>query len=216
MIEVKGLSLSFTKEYYALYNINLNIDKNEKVAILGEADSGKTTLLRAIAGLEPFNQGQILINKIPIKQVKFNNDVSLGYVSYKGVFFNNKTVLENLQYVMKIRKIDETNAKIKINQALRNYNIESLKHLKIKKLNEFQKVLVQLARISLRSIDIYLIDNVFKNLTKMETGEIVHYIKALQKNEALFLVATKEEKIAKELSDRIVKIKLGSIAKSEG
>lgn len=215
MIEVKRLSLSFTKEYYALCNINLVVEEQERVAIVGESGSGKTTLLRAIAGLEPFTKGEIFINGQNLKSIDFSQDISLGYVSYKPVFFNNKTVLENLKYVLKIRKIDEINAKIKLNQVLKQYNIETIKHLKIKQLSQYQKIAVQLARLSLRKIDIYLIDNIFKNLTKTENKQVIVFIKELQKQPVTFLITTKDIEIAKELSNRIIQLKLGSIILEE-
>ena len=215
MIKINNLKLSFTKEYYALYNINLEINKGERVVILGDSESGKTTLLRAIAGLERYESGEIYIKDINLKQIDFSSDVSLGYISYKPVFFNNKTVYENLEYVLKIRKIDEVNAKIKINQALKTYNIEALKDLKIKHLSNYQKILVQLARLNLRSVEIYLIDNIFKNLTEAEIKTIVSYILQLQKNDATFIIGLNNSELAKQFSNRIIKLSFGSIVKEE-
>lgn len=215
MIQIKGLSLSFTKEYYALYNISLQVEKGEKVALLGDSESGKTTLLRVIAGLEAFKEGEVFLNDKNIKQIDFSKDISLGYISYKPVFFNNATVYENLYYVLKIRHIDEVNASVKINEVLKYYNIEALMHLKIKNLSNFQKLLVQFARISLRAIDIYLIDNIFINLTKEEETLLLKYIEEFKKLDSTFLFATSNEELAHKLAKRVVKLKFGSIEKGE-
>ena len=71
MLSVKNLSLKFTKEFYALENINLEIDDGESVAFVGESNSGKTTLLRVLAKLEDFDSGEIYFNHIPIKNVSY-------------------------------------------------------------------------------------------------------------------------------------------------
>lgn len=215
MIEVKGLSLSFTKEYFALYNINLSIKAGEKVALIGDSESGKTTLLRAIAGLEHYHTGQVFIKDINLKQIDFSKDLSLGYISHKPVFFNNKTVFDNLYYVLKIRHIDEVNAKIKINEALKYYQIEALKDIKIKTLSPFQKVLVQLARLYLRKIEIYLIDNLFEGLVEKEEEILLNHIKDLQKQDATFLIALNKESIAKELATNHIKLKFGSVVDTD-
>jgi ABC-type sugar transport system ATPase subunit len=211
MIQVKGLSLSFTKEYFALYNINLSIKAGERVALLGDSESGKTTLLRVIAGLEHYHTGQVFIKDINLKQIDFSKDVSLGYISHKPVFLKNKTVYDNLFYVLKIRHIDEVNAKIKINEALKYYQIEALRDVKVKTLSNFQKILVQFARLYLRKIEIYLIDDLFKDLAEKEEEILLNHIKDLQKQSATFLVATSKEPIAKELADKPIKLKFGSI-----
>ena len=67
MIEIKNLYLSFTKEYDALHNISLSVKDGQKVALIGDADSGKTMLLRTLAGLEKFESGEVLIKNFNIK-----------------------------------------------------------------------------------------------------------------------------------------------------
>jgi ABC-type sugar transport system ATPase subunit len=213
MIQVKNVSLAFTKEYYALYNISLNVAENEKVALLGDSESGKTTLLRVIASLENFNRGKVFLKGINLNQVDFKDDISLGYMSNNPVVFNNKTVYENLYYVLKIRNIDPSSAKIKINQALKQYEIESLKNIKIKTLSHYQKLIVQFARLSLRKIELYLIDNIFENTTKQEKDNLIDLIKNLQKQNATFLIATNDEQVATQLTNKIIKIKFGTFDK---
>ena len=49
MIEIKDVTLSYTKDFNALQNINLNIEQNEHIVIFGEEDSGKSSLLNLLA-----------------------------------------------------------------------------------------------------------------------------------------------------------------------
>ena len=183
--------------------------------MLGDSESGKTTLLRVIAGLEHYHTGQVFVKGTNVKQIDFSKDVSLGYISHKPVFLKNKTVYDNLYYVLKIRHIDEVNAKIKINEALKYYQIEALKDIKVKTLSDFQKTLVQLARLYLRKIEIYLIDDLFKNLVEKEEEILLNHIKDLQKQEATFLIATSKERIAKQLASTQIKLKFGSIVEEK-
>ena len=55
MLSIKNLYLKYTKEYYALNDINLDVAVGESVALVGEQNSGKTSLLRVIAKLECFD-----------------------------------------------------------------------------------------------------------------------------------------------------------------
>ncbi|MBO7508495.1 MAG: ATP-binding cassette domain-containing protein, partial [Clostridia bacterium] len=92
MIEIKNLYLSFTKEYYALKNINLDVADGEKVALIGETDSGKTMLLRVLAKLEKYKSGEIYIKNINIKKINFKQDIQVGFVPRSFVFLENKTL----------------------------------------------------------------------------------------------------------------------------
>ena len=86
MLSIKNLCLKYTREYYALKDINLDVAVGETVALVGEQNSGKTSLLRVIAKLENYDSGEIYINKIPLKKIDFKTDINLGYVPYCPVF----------------------------------------------------------------------------------------------------------------------------------
>lgn len=64
-----------------------------------------------------------------------------------------------------------------INEVLIDYNIEKFKFSKIEELSLFEKYVISLARLSLRKLDIILIDNVFDYLNEKESEEIVSYFK---------------------------------------
>ena len=125
MIDIKNLYLSFTKEFDALHNINLQIAKGKRVAFVGDAGSGKTMLLRTIAGLEKFDSGEVFINNINIKNIDFKQYLSVGFVPKSFVGYSNKTVRQNLEYVLKIRNIDMATSNLKILTALKNFKFLS-------------------------------------------------------------------------------------------
>lgn len=69
-IEVKNLYYKYTSSReYVLKNINLHINKNEKIAILGMNGSGKTTLIKLIMGFYRNYEGNILINGIEVRDI---------------------------------------------------------------------------------------------------------------------------------------------------
>lgn len=217
MIRFENVFVSFTKEYDALHDINLCVEKGEKIAIVGDGDSGKTTLLRTIAGLQPITKGELTINDTPISKVNFKQDVSLGYIPKVPVFKNKKTVGENLEYVLKIRGYEQASMNFKILSSLKNFGIDSLKNVPVQSLNRYQKMLVQLARVSMRVVDIVLIDNITNGLTKAEQNGLIEAIKILmeQNQESIFIIALNNEKIAKELGLKVLKLKLGSLENSK-
>lgn len=217
MIEIKDLCVAFSKEYDVLHNINLNIKKGEKIALVGEKESGKTMLLRSIAKLEDIKSGEILIDGNNLKNVDFKKDFSIGFVPRKFVFMQNKTVKQNLEYVLKIRNVDSATINMKVLNALKNYDILGIANFKVKELSAYQKTLVQLARVSLRKIKLYLIDDITCELLDSETEKIVYKLKMLMTDneESTFVFAFKNIAIAQYLGLKVIKLKDGSIQEDE-
>ena len=217
MIEIKDLCVAFSKEYDVLHNINLKIEKGDKIALVGEKESGKTMLLRSIAKLEDIKSGEILVDGSDIKSLDFKKDFAVGFAPRKFVFMNNKTVKQNLEYVLKIRNVDSATINLKVLNALKNYDILGIANFKIKELSDYQKTLVQLARVSLRKIKLYLIDDITCGLLDSETEKIVYKLKMLMNDneESTFVFAFQNMAIAQYLGLKIIKLKDGSIQEDE-
>ena len=213
MIEIKNLYLSFTKEYDALHNISLSVKDEQKVALVGDADSGKTMLLRTLAGLEKFESGEVLIKNFNIKKIDFKQDVSIGFVPKSFILLDKKTVKENLEYVLKIRNMDMATINLKVLTALKYFGIEALQNLKVKDLSNYQKTLLQLARVSLRKVDLFLIDDIFEGLTESECKNIMAKVKVLLEENAnsTFVFAFRDLSHAQELNLDVIKLKYGCI-----
>lgn len=216
MIEIKNLYVAFTKEFNALHNINLIVNNGENVALIGENESGKTTLLRIIAGLEQYKQGEVYIKGINLNKIDYKSDVSLAYVPQTPVLMKNKTVAENLRYVLKIRNYDNATINYKVLSALNNFSLENLKDVKVCKLSTYQKMLIQLARVSMRNVDLFLIDDIFINLTPAESEQLLVYLKNLvDSNEnSTFVFASSNEMFAKALQFSVIKMEKGSFVKN--
>ena len=212
MIIVKNLSLKFTKEFYALFDINLEVKKGEAVSFLGPEYSGKTTMLRVLAGLEKPNSGEVYIKGIPLKKVNYECDVDMGYVPASPVFFDKKSVYENLYYLLKVRKIKKSEIEDKINKLLIEYNLEKLIYEKVDKLSLFNKYVLSIARLSFRPIEIVLIDNIFEKLSSEEFDKVKELIKKeFLAKKVTTIIATTSQSICKDLTKRVIKFKLGSI-----
>ena len=214
MISFVNVFVKYTKEFYALSNVSLTANKGEVVGLLGPKDSGKTCLLRLLAGLEKADKGEIYVKDIPIEKLDYKSDISMGYIPYMANFFEKKSVYDNLKSVLDIRKTDKSVLEDTINKAIIDFRLESIADEKIYRLSLFQKYLVSVARLSFRKLDIVLIDNIFEELSSQETKELLKLFKKCFVNKnTLVLVATSDENIAKNIATRIVNLEYGVITK---
>ena len=214
MIDIKNLYLSFTKEYDALHDINLEVADGEKIALIGGADSGKTMLLRVLAKLEEIKSGEIYLNGTNLSKIDFKQDISLGFVPTSFVFLKNKTLRENFEHILRIRNIDSATINLKVLTALKNFDIESCQNLKVKDLSPYQKILAELARVCMRKIDLFLIDDVCSLVMPSEKQKIVQkFAEMIAENpQSTFVFAFSDEEIAKQLNLKVVRLVNGEIA----
>ncbi|MBR2468506.1 MAG: ATP-binding cassette domain-containing protein [Clostridia bacterium] len=212
MLVVSNVYLKYTKEYNTLNNINLTIDDNEHILLFGEKESGKSSLIRVIAGLEKVTSGDVLIKNIEIDKLDLKNDISLGYLSALGSFFERQTVQKNLEYVLKIRKLDKDSILSKVNGVILSYGLEGIKDRKLKDLSDYDRIRVAIARLSLRKLEFLIVDDIFENFADSDAIKLCRLINALiEQNDCTSIVAVSSEDILKQFKGRVVKLKFGSI-----
>ena len=214
MLKATNLFLRYTREFYALYDINFDIADNEKVAFIGEDESGKTSLIRIIAKLEKLTKGELFVRDIPIEKLDYKTDLSAGYVPATPVFLEKKSVYENFKYILKNWNLTNAEIESKINDVIIEYSLEKIKDTKIKDLTLEEKYILSLIRLTFRELDLLLVDNIFDKLSEPTLEVALSLIKSLATKRTTLVVATTKEAIAEKLCKRKIYFKHGSIVKS--
>ena len=211
MLSIKNLNLKFTKEFYALEDINVDVEVGESVAFIGEENSGKTTLLRVIAKLEDFDSGEIYLNKIPIKKVDFKTDLNVGYVPYCPVFLENKTVYENFRYILNKKGFKPADAEKMINNAIIDFSLERIRDEKVKNIRKEDKYILSLIRLTFRPLDLLLVDNIFDEISDIYIDAILSLIKKLKGSDTTLILACTRPEIAEKICKRKIYFEHGKI-----
>jgi branched-chain amino acid transport system ATP-binding protein len=113
MIDLQSVSAGYG-ELQILYDVSINVQQGEIVALVGANGAGKSTLINTITGMLPISSGQILFDNIPIKNVKAHTVIRHGIslVPEGRRLFPYMTVLENLEvgaYIEKNGKVVNEN-----------------------------------------------------------------------------------------------------------
>ena len=211
MIKIKDLYLKYTREFFALYDININIAEGEKVELVGEDESGKTSLLRILAKFEKITKGEVYIRDIPLYKLNYKTDISAGYIPATPIFKEKKSVYENFRYSLKCWGFNETEIENKINKTIIEYSLEKIKDTKVKDLTLEEKYVLSLIRLTFRDLDLLMVDNIFDKLSQPTLEVVVNLIKSLLGKKTTLLVATTKEEIADMLCKRKIYFKYGSI-----
>ncbi len=212
MIELKNVYLRYTKDFNVLQDVSFRIKMGEKAVLYGTEASGKSSLLRTIVGIETPLKGEVYIKGIPANKVDYKNQVALGFLPSHPAFMENKTLLKNLEYPLKIRKVNKNLQNVKINNVLVSYGLTALKDVKVKDLSYFDRIKLCLARFALRNIEVFVIDDVFKSLNDGESKKIAEYINDLiMVNNATAIVAVSNENLVKKIGGKKLTIDNGCV-----
>ena len=122
-LELRGLSRHFGS-VKALDGLDLVLQPGELVALLGPSGCGKTTALRIVAGLETATSGELLVNGVRYNETPANQrDMGMVFQSYS--LFPNLTVSENIDYGLRVRKVDSDKRQKRITEMLELVSLES-------------------------------------------------------------------------------------------
>ena len=98
-IELRNINKHFGA-FHVINNVNLTVQDREFVVFLGQSGCGKTTTLRAIAGLETIDSGQILIDDVPVQDTKAETrDIAFVFQSF--ALYPHLTVYENMAFPLR-------------------------------------------------------------------------------------------------------------------
>ena len=197
-----------------LKNINFVINKNERVAIIGESGSGKTSLLMLMSGLENPTTGSIFFDnedfsKISEKKKTQIRKKKIGLIFQQFYLIPNYTALENVMFPMQINQIHDE--KKKANLILSDVGLAHRKNNLPSELSGGEQQRVAIARAISFNPEIILADEPTGNLdrknTELVSDLLLNY--SYKKKISLILV-THNMNLAKKC-DRVIKLVDGRI-----
>ncbi|ERJ11980.1 ABC transporter ATP-binding protein [Haloplasma contractile] len=218
MISIRDLVKSYGKgdeRQSVLRGLNIDIDHNSFVSILGRSGSGKTTLLNAISTLDTFDSGKLYIDGYDVKKLtkRTLNQLRNRYIGFVFQDFNlieDVTILDNVALPLVINQYSLKEARKRAAKALHEVGLNQFLKLKPLELSGGQKQRVAIARAIVNDQKIILCDEPTGALDDYTSLEILKIFKKLARDRTIIMV-THDEEYAKMFSDRIVVLSDGDV-----
>ncbi len=150
-------------EVRAVDQLNLEINDRELLVLVGPSGSGKSTALRMLAGLEPVNEGRIIIDDRDVSLVKpQDRDIAMVFQNY--ALYPQMTVGENMGFALKQQKVPKTERRARVEEAARILDLTPYLDRKPKALSGGQRQRVAMGRAIVREPKVFLMDEPLSNL----------------------------------------------------
>ncbi len=183
--------------------ISLEINDGEFFVILGPSGTGKSTLLKLLAGIEIPDSGEIYVEGKNVTNLPPNKrNIAMVFQNY--ALYPNMNVYENISFPLKIKGYGKKKIDEKVKYSAEILGIEDIMYRKINEISGGQKQRVALARAIVRDPSVFLLDEPLSNLDARvrfaARGELKKIQKKLKKT---FVYVTHDQAEAEALSDRI-------------
>ena len=210
VVSIRGLTKNFgaTK---AADSIDLDIRSGEFITLLGPSGSGKTTVLRMIAGFERPDSGTVIIDDQDVTNLPpYERDVNTVFQDY--ALFPNMSVLANIEYGLKVKKVAKDERRVRALEALASVQLAGFENRKPSQLSGGQRQRVALARALVNRPKVLLLDEPLGALDLKLREQMQLELKSMQRDLGItFIFVTHDQEEAMTMSARIAVFNAGKI-----
>jgi sulfate/thiosulfate transport system ATP-binding protein len=207
---VESLSKKFG-ETVVLENINFEVKEGETIVLLGASGSGKTTILRIIAGLEKPDSGSVILHNKNVTNLP-SRERGIGVIFQSYALFPKMTVEQNIGYGLRLRGKPKAEISEIVNGLITLIGLEEHRQKRPAQLSGGQQQRVAIARALAYNPEVLLFDEPFGALDAQIRTRLRREIRALLKEikvPSIFITHDQEE--ALELGDRIAVLNKGRL-----
>ncbi len=213
LIEVKNLSVAYG-DVQVLWGINLEIEEGKIIALVGSNGSGKSTFLKALSGLLPYKEGDIIFKGESLKPLTSEDIVKRGiiHVPEGRRLFPDMTVEENLLMGAYIRGNDPS---IKEDLEYVYTTFPRLKERRLQKagsLSGGEQQMVAIGRGLMGKPEVFIVDEMSLGLAPLIVDNLIEIIKKINSDGKTVLLVEQDVQLALENSDYAYVLDTGKIA----
>ncbi len=215
MIEIKNVSKWYSENFQVLKNCSASVDKGEVVVVCGPSGSGKSTLIKTVNALEPFQQGEIIVNGISVGDPKTNLPqlrTHIGMVFQHFELFPHLSILDNLTLAqMKVLGRSRVEASKRGLALLDRVHLSNHAQKFPGQLSGGQQQRVAIARALAMDPVCMLFDEPTSALDPEMINEVLDVMGELAHDGMTMMVVTHEMGFARRVADRVLFMEDGQI-----
>ncbi len=213
-IQIEGVT-----KYYGhnlvLDDISLAIDEHEVVCLIGASGSGKSTVLRCVGNLVPYDAGSIRIDGVPIHDPSLGKNglhKRIGIVFQAYNLFPHMTVMDNITLApRRVHRMDRRESEENALRLLELFGMQDFARSYPEQLSGGQQQRVAIIRAMATNPDVLMLDEVTAALDPELIGGVLKVIRDLKTQGMTMLIVTHEMGFARDVADRVCFLEGGRI-----
>jgi multiple sugar transport system ATP-binding protein len=195
----------------AVNDLNLSIADGELLVLVGPSGSGKSTALRMLAGLEPLDEGKILIGGKDVSAVRpRDRDIAMVFQSY--ALYPQLDVAANMGFALKQQGVPKEERRQRVRDVAKLLDLEPYLDRKPRNLSGGQRQRVAMGRAIVRHPQVYLMDEPLSNLdAKLRVQTRAELVELQQRLAVTTVYVTHDQVEAMTMGHRVAVLRDGDL-----
>ena len=219
MILFDSVSKIYSSNFFALKDVNLNIESGEFVSIVGQSGAGKTTVLKLLTAEEAPTKGKVVLDNYDINFIKPSHlprlRQKIGVIFQDFKLLDKRTVFENVSFALEMA--GKTNEEIQnlIPQLLEIVGLSEKINNYPNELSGGERQRVSIARALVHKPKILLADEPTGNLDMINSWDIIQLLLRINQYGTTVILATHNREVINSLNKRVITLDRGRIVRDQ-
>lgn len=211
MIQVKGVTKRFGKEFVAVKDLNFEINKGEIVGFVGQNGAGKTTTIKMLTGILKPTEGQLQIHGFDIQKEPLKAKDSLAYVADNPDMFLRLSGLEFIQLMADIYRVPVEVRQPRIDAMAERFEIQDVLNQPMSDYSHGMRQKMMVCAALIHNPPVWILDEPMTGLDPKAAFELKNMMREHAAEGNCVFFSTHVLEVAEQLCDRIIIIRKGEI-----
>lgn len=211
MLAINNYSKAYNKDHFAVSGLSLNVDSGDLFAFIGHNGAGKSTTIKSIVGILPFDDGDILIDGISIKKEPIACKKMIAYIPDNPDIYDSLTGIQYLNFIADIFKVDKTTRKAIIDKYASEFELTNDLNNLISSYSHGMKQKLVIISAFVHSPKLLILDEPFVGLDPKATYLVKKAMVEFCENGGAIFFSTHVLEVAEKLCNKLAIIKNGKL-----
>ncbi|HCX08279.1 MAG TPA: ABC transporter ATP-binding protein [Acholeplasmatales bacterium] len=211
MLAINNYSKAYNKDHFAVSGLSLNVDSGDLFAFIGHNGAGKSTTIKSIVGILPFDDGDILIDGISIKKDPIACKKMIAYIPDNPDIYDSLTGIQYLNFIADIFKVDKTTRKSIIDKYASEFELTNDLNNLISSYSHGMKQKLVIISAFVHSPKLLILDEPFVGLDPKATYLVKKAMVEFCENGGAIFFSTHVLEVAEKLCNKLAIIKNGKL-----
>lgn len=217
MISFEQVSKHYNNDVAAIDNLSFSIEKGELVFLAGHSGSGKSTILKLIAGIETASSGSVIVNNINLSNTHQNYRTfirqHIGFIFQDHKILFDRSVFDNVRLALDILGYPEKLIKERVFKSLESVGLEHKINAMPLQLSGGEQQRLCIARAVVHQPKILIADEPTANLDRDNALRILELFKLFHKTQVTIIISAHDESILNDYGKRIIRLHQGRLGR---